>query len=187
MGNWRFGKTQRFSFPHHLHSGRLGTEALTPELPDGQRWFIRGDAKSSSPSKIWPDPDLILWTDSGLNDCLWLLQTLALLDPSHTQEIGCELSTRPMLSRTAWLYTGLTWAAKSALLLQTQRKDGIKTFPTNKNGELLLPASPHSGNTSRARRKWSHMDAWRWGKECRAMKRIKLWAKLNEYQWHIRK
>lgn len=115
-------------------------------------------------------------------------QILALLDHFHTHEMGCELSTRPMLSkRTAWLYMGLPWAANSALLLQTQRKDGVKTFLANKNGKLLLPANPHSGNTSRARGKWSHVDAWRWGKEWRAMKRVKLWAKLNEYRWHIRK
>ena len=42
-----------------------------------------------------------------------------------------------MLSRTAWLYRVLTLAAKSTLLLQTGKKDKIKTIPINKIREIL--------------------------------------------------
>lgn len=70
---WRFGWTQRFSFPSPPAQREAGHWGLDSVAAQWRRRIVRGRARSSFPFEIGPEPDLILWPKSELNKRLWLL------------------------------------------------------------------------------------------------------------------
>ena len=128
---WMFGCTQWFSFPPTcLEWG------WTPELSSGN-------------ADLWvrvPSAALLSKSDQGE---IWPLALVRIecLPLTSVQHWLCLMPVPPKRERVNFLscpcYPGqpastrLTLAAKSALFLQTGKKDKIKTFPINWNREIL--------------------------------------------------